>query len=50
MHLRDLFKIAQQAGNAPEGVVPDKRESFVYMDVTSSEYRKQAARIARQKR
>lgn len=47
MRLQELFKIAQQAGNAPEGVVPDKREAFVYMDVTSSEYRKQAARLSR---
>lgn len=50
MRLRELFKIAQQAGNAPEGVVPDKREAFVYMDVTSSEYRKQAAKLARHSR
>ncbi|MGP0171270.1 hypothetical protein ACSVIJ_05230 [Pseudomonas sp. NCHU5208] len=50
MCLHELFKLAQQAGNAPEGVVPDKREALVYMDVTSSEYRKQAAKLARQKR
>lgn len=50
MRLQELFKIAQQAGNTPEGVVPDKRESFVYMDVTSSEYRKQAEKLARQSR
>jgi len=47
MRLQELFKIAQQAGNAPEGVVPDKREAFVYMDVTSSAYRKQAAKLSR---
>ena len=30
MRLQELFKIAQQqAGNAPEGGVPDKREAFV---------------------
>ena len=50
MRLQELFKIAQQAGNAPEGVVPDKCEAFVYMDVTSSEYRKQAANLSRNSR
>lgn len=50
MRLQELFKIAQQAGNAPEGVVPDKRDAFVYMDVTSSEYRKQAAKFTRNPR
>ncbi len=47
MRLQELFKIAQRAGNAAEGVVPDKREAFVYMDVTSPEYRKQAAKLTR---
>ncbi|EMB2824059.1 hypothetical protein [Pseudomonas aeruginosa] len=50
MRLQELFKIAQQAGNAPEGVVPDKREALTYMDVMSSEYRKQAAKLTRYSR
>ncbi|EMH2803452.1 hypothetical protein RJV28_006360 [Pseudomonas aeruginosa] len=47
MSLEELFKTAQQAGNAPERVSSDKRDAFVYMDVTSSEYRKQAAKESR---
>jgi hypothetical protein len=50
MRLQELFKIAQRAGNAAEGVVPDKREAFVYMDVTSPEYRRQAAKLTRHSR
>jgi len=30
--------------------VPDKREAFVYMDVTSPEYRRQAAKLTRHSR
>ncbi|HCF1395583.1 TPA: hypothetical protein ACVGNO_000640 [Pseudomonas aeruginosa] len=44
MSLEELFKIAQKIDNAQERVASDKREAFVYMDVTSSEYRKQAAK------
>ncbi|MCO3300589.1 hypothetical protein FA547_17235 [Pseudomonas aeruginosa] len=47
MSLEELFKIAQQIDNAQERVASDKREAFVYMDVTSSEYRKQAAKERR---
>lgn len=47
MSLEELFKTAQQAGNAPERVSSDKRDAFVYMDVTSSEYRKQATKESR---
>ncbi|WP_326430334.1 hypothetical protein VQ574_21665 (plasmid) [Stutzerimonas frequens] len=47
MTLKMLFELAQQGGNAPERVCSDKREAFVYMDVTSSEYRKQVAKVSR---
>lgn len=44
MRLEELFKIAHQADNTPERVSSDKRDAYLYMDVTSSEYRKQAAK------
>lgn len=47
MRLEELFKIAEKGGNAPERVSSDKREAFIYMDVMSSEYRKQAAKHSR---
>lgn len=48
MTLEQLFKIAQQAGDEPERrACSDKREAFVYMDVTSAEYRKQVAKQRR---
>ncbi|HBO3027818.1 hypothetical protein [Pseudomonas aeruginosa] len=47
MSLEELFKIAQQIDKTPERVASDRREAFVYMDVTSSEYRKQAAKERR---
>jgi hypothetical protein len=50
MRLAELFKIAEKGGNSPERVSSDKREAFVYMDVTSCEYRKQAAKHSRYSR
>ena len=50
MRLEELFKIAEKGGNSPERVSSDKREAFVYMDVTTSEYRKQAANLSRNSR
>ncbi|WP_162997717.1 hypothetical protein [Pseudomonas sp. LTJR-52] len=50
MTLNELFHIAQQGGNSPERVSSDKREAFVYMDVTSAEYRKKAAKFSRYSR
>lgn len=48
MTLEQLFKIAQQAGNEAERrACYDKRDAFVYMDVTSDEYRKQVAKQIR---
>lgn len=45
MRLEELFDIAQRGGNSPEQVSSDKREAFLYMDVTSAEYRLQSAKL-----
>ncbi len=50
MRLEELFKRAQKGGNPPDRGCYDRRETFVYMDVTSSEYRKQAAKHSRKRR
>lgn len=47
MSLKELFEIAEKGGNTPEGVSSDKSEAFVYMDVTSKEYRQQVSQHRR---
>ncbi len=50
MTLKDLILRAEKAGNEPEGSIPDRREAFVYMDVTSQHYREEIAKHAKQSR
>jgi len=50
MTLHELFQLAQSGGNPPRSGCTDQRQAFVYMDVTSAEYRNQAEAIARQQR
>lgn len=47
MTLKDLIELAEKGGNEPEGSIPDRREVFVYMDVTSQHYREEIAKQSR---
>lgn len=50
MTLHELIQLAQCGGNPPRSGCPDQRQAFVYMDVTSAEYRNQAEAAARKRR
>lgn len=50
MTLKDLIERAEKGGCEPVFGVPDKRETFSYMDVTSQHYREEAAKHEAQRR